>query len=193
MFRNLYDWTLRLAADRRAVPVLALVSFAESSVFPIPPDALLIPMCLAARYRAYWFAFVCSVASVLGGLLGYAIGYFAYETLGRPIVAFYGLEAAMETYRTWFARWGLWVILIKGLTPIPYKVVTIASGVAAFDPIVFVLASIVTRAGRFYILAALLWRFGEPVRAFIEERLTLLGWGFLVVVVGGFLIVRYAI
>ena len=157
MFRSLYDRMLRLAAHRRALPALALVSFAESSVFPIPPDAMLIPMCLAARDRAFRFAFVCSVASVLGGVLGYAIGYFAYETIGRTIVAFYGLESAMENYRALFAVWGLWIILIKGLTPIPYKVVTIASGVAAFDPAVFVVASIVTRAGRFYILAALLW------------------------------------
>lgn len=190
MFRSLYKWTLRLAAHRHALPALALVSFAESSFFPIPPDAMLIPMCLARRDQAFRFAFVCTIASVLGGILGYAIGYFAYETLGRPIVEFYGLQAAMDSYRAMFAEWGLWIILIKGLTPIPYKVVTIASGVAAFDPLVFVLASIVTRAGRFFIVAALIWRFGPPIQAFIEKRLTILGLGFLAVVIGGFVLVR---
>ncbi|MSO54190.1 MAG: DedA family protein [Rhodospirillales bacterium] len=190
MFRSLYDWTLRLAAHRRALPALALVSFAESSFFPIPPDAMLIPMCLARRDQAFRFAFVCTIASVLGGILGYAIGYFAYETVGRPIVELYGLQAAMDSYRTMFAEWGLWIILIKGLTPIPYKVVTIASGVAAFDPLVFILASIVTRAGRFFIVAALIWKFGPPIQAFIEKRLTILSLGLLAVVIGGFVLVK---
>ncbi len=191
MFFRLYNWTMRQAAGRHAVPTLAAVSFAESSFFPIPPDVMLIPMCLAARARAFYYAAVCSGASVLGGLLGYAIGYFLYEAVGRPIVEFYGLERSFATFQSTFAIWGLWIILIKGLTPIPYKIVTIASGVAAFDLPVFIVASVVTRGVRFFGEAALLWRFGPPIRAFIERRLTILGWIFLVGLIGGFLVLRY--
>lgn len=193
MLARLYDWTMTQAAGPRAVPALAAVSFAESSFFPIPPDVMLVPMCLADRARAFHFALVCTVASVAGGVLGYAIGYFLYETIGRAIVGFYGLEAGFDAYQRAFAQWGLWIILIKGLTPIPYKVVTIASGVAVFDPLVFVLASIATRGARFYLEAALLWRFGAPIRGFIERRLNLLTCLFLIALIGGFIIVRYAL
>lgn len=191
MFTRLYNWTMRQAAGRHAVPTLAAVSFAESSFFPIPPDVMLIPMCLAARVRAFYYAGVCSATSVLGGILGYAIGYFLYEAVGRPIVEFYGLERSFEAYQATFAQWGLWIILIKGITPIPYKIVTIASGVAAFDPMTFLLASVVTRSARFYSEATLLWYFGPPIRAFIEKRTTLLGWIFLAGLFGGFLVMRY--
>jgi membrane protein YqaA with SNARE-associated domain len=152
---------------------------------------MLVPMCLADRVRAFHFAMVCTISSVAGGVLGYAIGYFLYEAVGRAIVGFYGLEAGFDAYQRAFAQWGLWIILIKGLTPIPYKVVTIASGVAVFDPVVFVAASIVTRGARFYIEAALLKRFGAPIRAFIERRLNQLMWLFLIALIGGFLAVRF--
>ena len=193
MIRRLYDWTLALAAHRHATAALAAVSFAESSIFPIPPDALLVPMCIADRTRAFFYGMVCTVASVLGGLLGYAIGLLLYETIGAAIVRFYGLDAAFESYRALFAEWGLWIILIKGLTPIPYKVVTIASGVAEFDLVVFTLASIATRGARFMLEAALLWRFGPPIRSFIERRLELITTISLVAIVVGFLLVKYAI
>jgi len=188
---NLYNWTLAQAAGPRAVKVLALVSFVESSVFPLPPDVMLVPMCLADRERAFYFATVCTLASVLGGLLGYAIGYFLYATLGRPIIEFYGLQAAFDTFQATFAEWGLWIVLIKGMTPIPYKVVTIAAGVAKFDLLVFTLASIATRGARFYLEALLLWYFGRPIRAFIERRLAPLTWIFFIGLIGGFLAVRY--
>lgn len=191
MLRGLYDWVMRLAAHERALPALAVISFLESSVFPIPPDVMLIPMVLADRTRAFRIALVCTIASVLGGLLGYAIGYYLFETLGEWVVRTYGMQAGLAAFRAGFEEYGIWIILIKGLTPIPYKLVTIASGAAHFDLFTFVWASIVTRGLRFFLVAALLWKFGEPIRSFIEERLTLLTWLFLIALVGGFVAFRY--
>lgn len=186
MLRALYDQVLRLAAHRHAGGWLALVAFAESSVFPVPPDAMLLPMCLARPERAWRYAAICTVASVLGGLLGYALGYFLFEALAQPVLAAYGHAEALQTFRAWFDRWGAAVILIKGLTPIPYKIVTIAAGAAAFDPWIFLITSAITRGARFFLLAALLRRYGLPMRAFIERRLTLLTSLAAVAVLGGF-------
>jgi membrane protein YqaA with SNARE-associated domain len=191
MFQRLYDWTMSLASHRRAMPALAAVSFAESSVFPIPPDAMLIPMILADRERAWTMAAVCTVASVLGGILGYIIGYFLFEAVGRPILDFYGYQEEFQRFADAYNEWGLWIILIKGLTPIPYKLVTIASGVAHFDPVVFLLASIATRAARFFLVAALLRRFGPPIRSFVEKNLTAVATTALLLIVGGFVAVKY--
>ncbi|MDI1285401.1 MAG: DedA family protein [Reyranella sp.] len=191
MIRGLYDWVIRLAGHPRAIPALGVVSFLESSFFPIPPDVMLIPMVLANREKAFRIALVCTVCSVLGGLLGYAIGYYFLETIGEWVVRTYGLQAGLEKFRVGFHEWGIWIILIKGLTPIPYKLVTIASGAAHFDLFTFVWASIVTRGIRFFLVAALLWKFGEPIRSFIEKRLTLLTWLFLIALVGGFVAFRY--
>ncbi len=193
MLRSLYDWTMRQASGPQAPRVLAIVSFTESSVFPIPPDVLLVPMVLAQRARAWFFAGLCTVASVLGGLLGYAIGYFLFETIGRWVIDLYGMQKAFETFRSSYAEWGLWIILIKGLTPIPFKIVTIASGAAQFDLVVFVLAAAVTRGARFYLVAALIYRFGAPIRDFIERRLTLVTTLFAVGLVGGFVVLRYVL
>ncbi len=193
MMRRAYDWTMRMASHPRAPHALFGVSFAESSVFPIPPDVMLIPMVVANRAKAWFYAAVCTMGSVLGGILGYAIGYFLYETLGMWVINTYGLAAQFEAYRAAYQEWGLWIILIKGLTPIPYKLVTIASGAAAFDFWVFLAASIVTRGGRFFMVAALLYWFGEPIREFIERRLTLVTTAFVVALVGGFVVVRYLI
>jgi membrane protein YqaA with SNARE-associated domain len=191
MFQRLYDWTLSLATHRHAMRALAVVSFVESSVFPIPPDALLIPMVLADRARAWRMAAVCTVASVLGGILGYAIGYFLFETVGRPILDFYGYQEEFQRFADAYNEWGLWIILIKGLTPIPYKLVSIASGVAHFDPVVFLLASIATRGARFFLVAALLRRFGPPIRGFVEKNLTAVATTALLLIVGGFVAVKY--
>ncbi|QEX19288.1 cytochrome b561 [Hypericibacter terrae] len=193
MLRRLYDWTMGLASRPNALLALAAVSFAESSFFPIPPDAMIVPMVLARPDRAWRIALVATVASVLGGALGYAIGYYLFETLGQSLIQLYGYQAKFEAFKQAYNEWGLWIILIKGLTPIPYKLVTIASGAAAFDFPIFMLASIVTRGLRFFIVAALLRRFGEPIRDFVERRLTLVATAFLLAVVGGFLIVRYVI
>ena len=192
MFRNLYDWTMRQAAGRHAEPALAAISFAESSFFPIPPDVMLIPMVLARQERAWWIAATCTISSVLGGIVGYAIGYFLFATFGKMIIDFYDMQAGFEAYQATFAEYGLWIILIKGLTPIPYKLITIASGVAKFDFLIFVLASIVTRGLRFFAVSALLWKYGAPIREFIDKRLNLLGYGFLGLLVSGFLVVRFA-
>src|SRR6478735_2877678 len=189
--RRLYDWVIRLAGHPRAIPAMGVVSFAESSFFPIPPDVMLVPMILANRQKAFKIAVVCTVCSVLGGLLGYAIGFYFFETIGAWVVETYGLQAGLEKFRDEFARYGTWVILIKGLTPIPYKLVTIASGAAHFDLFTFVWASIVTRGLRFFLVAALLWKYGEPIRAFIEKRLTLVMWLFLIALVGGFVAVKF--
>ena len=190
MLRRLYDRILALAASPRAPLWLALVSFAESSFFPVPPDALLIPMAIARPDRAYRYALICTIASVVGGMLGYLIGYALYDTLAAPLIHFYHYEAAADAFVQKFQEWGLWVILIKGLTPIPYKIVTITSGLAHFNFGVFILASVITRGARFFLLAFLLRRFGAPVRAFIERRLTLVTSVSAVAIVAGFLVLR---
>jgi membrane protein YqaA with SNARE-associated domain len=190
MLRRLYLRTLALAASPRAPWWLAAIAFAESSFFPIPPDALLIPMALARPDRAWRLALVCTVASVAGGALGYFIGYAVFDQLARPVIAFYGYGARFAAFQAMYAQYGLWIILIKGLTPIPYKIVTIASGAAHFNFAVFMVASVVTRGARFFMVAALLRFFGTPVRDFIERRLTLVTSLLAAGVVGGFLILK---
>ncbi len=191
MLRSFYDLVLRLAGHRHAGRWLGVVSFAESSVFPVPPDAMLVPMCLARPDRAWRYAAICTVASVLGGVLGYAIGFFLFEAVAQPILAAYGHAEALRSFRDWFARWGAAVILIKGLTPIPFKIVTIGAGAAGFDPWMFLLTSIVTRGARFFLVAALLRRFGAPVRDFIEQRLTLITTAVAVAILLGFAALRF--
>ena len=190
MLHRLYMRTLALAASPRALWWLAAVAFAESGFFPIPPDALLIPMALARPDRAWRFATVCLVASVAGGALGYLIGYAVFDQLARPLIDFYGYGDRFAAFQDLYARYGLWIILIKGLTPIPYKIVTIASGAARFDFPLFMAASVVTRGARFFLVAALLRFFGTPVRDFIERRLTLVTSLLAAGVVGGFLALK---
>ncbi len=191
MLQRLYDWTISLATRRHAPSALAAVSFAESSVFPIPPDALLVPMCLARRDRCWVFASICTLASVIGGLFGYAIGFFLMETLGAWIISIYGYGDRIAAFQAAYQEYGLWMLVIGGLTPFPYKVVTIASGAAHFDVLVFVLASILTRGTRFFVVAGLLWWFGPAIRDFIERRLKLVAWAFLFALIGGFVAVTY--
>ena len=191
MIRGLYDWTLSLAQSRHALWALAVIAFLESSVFPIPPDILMIPMILAAPSRAFLIAGVALVSSVLGGLLGYYIGYGLFESIGRPVLEFYGKDAYFEEFRTTYNDWGAWAVLIAGITPFPYKVITILSGATALNMPVFIAASIVARGVRFFIVAALLWKFGAPIRDFIERRLGLMFTLFMVILLGGFLAVRY--
>jgi membrane protein YqaA with SNARE-associated domain len=188
---RLYSRTLAVAAHRHAMVAMALISFAESSFLPLPPDFLLIPMILAQPRRAWLIATVCTVTSVLGGYVGYAIGYFLFDALGRPLFEFYHLMDKYEAFKAAFAQWGAWIIIIKGLTPIPFKLVTIASGAAQFNLSAFTLASIVSRGLRFFVLATLLWRYGEPIRDFIERRLMLVTSLVAAALVGGVLVLRY--
>ena len=185
MMQRVYDWTMRMAAHEKAPIALFWVAFAESSFFPIPPDVMLIPMVLARRDKAWVYAAICTAGSVIGGILGYAIGYFLYETLGQWVISAYGLGPQFEAYRAAYNEWGLWIILIKGLTPIPYKIVTITSGFAAYNFGLFILFSVLTRGARFFVLAFLLHRYGESARHIIEKRLGL--WvllGAIVIVIG---------
>jgi membrane protein YqaA with SNARE-associated domain len=190
MIRALYDWTMRLASHKRATPAMFAVSFAESSVFPIPPDVMLVPMVLARRDKAWWLATVCTVASVLGGLLGYAIGFFLFESLGQWLIGLYGHGDEVARAQEWFQHYGGWIVAAKGLTPFPFKVITITSGVAHLDIATFLIASVISRAPRFFIVAALLRAYGDPIRAFIEKRLTLVTMAFLALLVGGFLLIE---
>ncbi len=190
MLRSLYARTLALAASPRAAWWLAAVAFAEASCFPIPPDALLIPMALGRPREAWRFAAICTLASVLGGALGYFIGYAVFDQLAQPLIRLYGYSERFAAFQALYAQYGLWVILIKGLTPIPYKIVTIASGAAHFDFWVFMVASIATRGTRFFMVAALLRVFGRPVRDFIERRLALVTGALAAGVVGGFLLLK---
>ena len=191
MIRSLYDWTLRQAQHPRALWVLAIVSFIESSVFPIPPDVLMIPMILARPNRAWLIATVALVTSVLGGILGYAIGALFYDTLGQPILEALGKGDAMEAFNTRFNEFGFWPVLIAGITPFPYKVITIMSGWTGMPLGVFIVTSIIARGLRFFIVAGLLWKFGSPIRDFIEKRLGLLFTLFVIILLAGFYGVRF--
>jgi membrane protein YqaA with SNARE-associated domain len=191
VIHRLYAWMMRQAAGPHAERALAVVAFLESSVFPVPPDAMIVPMVLARPHAAWRIALVATAASVVGGLFGYLIGYALLETLGGWIIRLYGLEGRLEQFKAAYDHWGLWIILVKGLTPIPYKLVTIASGIAHFNLGVFILASIATRGARFFMVAALLRSYGPPIRAFIERRLTLVTSVFAGLVVLGFLSLRY--
>ncbi len=191
MIRKLYDWTLSLADSKHALWALAFVSFVESSVFPIPPDILMIPMILARPSRAWLIAGVALVASVLGGILGYYIGYGLFESVGRPVLEFYGKDAYFDDFSARYNEWGAWAVLAAGITPFPYKVITILSGSTGLNFAVFVIASIVARGLRFFIVAALLWKFGDPIRNFIERRLGLLFTIGVVVLLGGFYMVKF--
>ncbi len=180
-----------LASHRRAGWALGAVSFIESSVFPVPPDVLLIPMVLADRKKAWWYAFICTITSVLGGVLGYVIGSLLFEQVGGPLLEFYGYTDKFQVFQTKYEEWGAWAVFIAGVTPFPYKVITILSGVAALDPLTFVIASVLARGARFFLVAGLLWKFGEPIRTFIERRLHLLTIVFCGLLVGGFVFARF--
>lgn len=190
MIRRLYDWTLGLAQHRHALWALAVVAFVESSFFPIPPDILMIPMIIARPNRAWLIAGVALLASVLGGLLGYAIGALAFESLGQPILASLGKADAMAEFSTRFNDMGFWAVLVAGVTPFPYKVITIMSGWTGMPLGTFIMTSILARGLRFFVVAGLLWRFGAPIRDFIERRLGLMFTLAVALLIGGFMVVK---
>ena len=191
MIQRLYNWTLSMAEHPHALWVLALVSFVESSIFPIPPDILMIPMILAAPSRAFVIAGVALVSSVLGGLLGYAIGALAFDAVGQPILQALGKADSMEAFNGRFNDVGFWAVLIAGITPFPYKVITIMSGWTAMPLGTFIVTSIIARGLRFFIVAALLWKFGTPIKTFIEKRLPLMFTLFVLVLIGGVYAVKF--
>lgn len=171
MLRKLYDWCLGAAGKPHASWALGSISFAESSFFPVPPDVMLVPMSLARPDRAYYYAMLCTLTSVAGGVVGYLIGWLLYDSVGLWLIKLYGYGDKMEAFRTAYAQWGSLIILLKGLTPIPYKLVTITSGFAGYNLALFILFSLITRGARFFLIAFLLNRYGLQARAFIEERL----------------------
>ncbi|MEP3247866.1 MAG: YqaA family protein [Sneathiella sp.] len=193
MLRRLYDYTMNLAARPRAKTFLGGIAFIESSVFPIPPDVMLIPMVLANRSQAWRIAFICSLFSVLGGLFGYVIGYYFFELVGEAIVGFYGYEEKFTHFKNQYDEWGGWIVAFFGLTPFPYKVITIASGAAQLNLAIFIVASVLSRSARFFLVAGLLMKFGEPIRDFIEKYLGILTIVFFVLLFGSFVVLKYVV
>ncbi len=188
MLRRLYDWTMAQTVTPHAMWTLAIVSFIESSIFPIPPDVLIIPMVLAARAKAWRIA---AVSSVIGGFGGYAIGLFLFDQVATPILGFYGYMQKFETFQNLYNEWGTWIVFGAGITPFPYKVITIASGLTGLNPVIFGTASVLSRGIRFFLVAGLLWKFGEPIRAFIEAHLGKLATAFFALLIGGFVALKY--
>lgn len=189
--KKIYDWALEVSSHKQAIWFLAVISFAESSFFPIPPDVILIPMILARPSKAWFIAMVCTIASVMGGFFGYAIGNFLDESVASPILEFYGYLDEFSAFKEHYNKWGAWIVAAAGLTPFPYKVITIASGAVQLDLSVFTIASILSRGARFFIIAALLYKFGEPMKVFIEKRLGLLATLFIILLFGGFALLKF--
>lgn len=189
--RSIYDHTLNLAAKQNALTWLFIISFIESSFFPIPPDIMIIPMVLATPKDAYKIAGVATIASVLGGYFGYFIGVYGFELIARPLLEFYGYMAQFTKFENYYHEYGAWIVFGAGITPFPYKIITIASGVVQLDLVVFTIASIIARGMRFYLIAWLLKRFGDPMKVFIEKNLNLLSVLFLLLLIGGFAAVKF--
>ena len=186
MFKDLYNWTIAQAASPRAPYVLGAIAFAESSFFPIPPDVILVPMSLAQPRRAWTYALICTIASVLGGVLGYAIGSIFYDTAGLWLINLYGYGAKVDALKAFYDQWGAWFILLKGLTPIPFKLVTIVSGLLRYNFPLFVALCIVTRGARFFVLALLMNRFGESIKVLLERYFALFLGLIVATILGGF-------
>ena len=193
MLLRLYNYLIVLAGHKYALSVLAIVAFVESSIFPIPPDVMLIPMVIAARNRAWLIAGVCTLFSVLGGLFGYLIGVFLFEEIGRPIFEFYNFSNQFSEFTVKYNEWGAWAVLIAGITPFPYKVITILSGFSRIDIVIFIVFSIIARGARFFIVAVLLWYYGEAIKIFIERHLGWLLAIFILLLLGSFVLVRFVI
>ncbi len=188
--RRIYDYTLNLASKQNALTWLFIISFIESSFFPIPPDIMIIPMVLATPKQAYKIAGVAMIASVLGGWFGYFIGVYGFELIARPLLEFYGYMKQFGEFENYYHQYGAWIVFGAGITPFPYKIITIASGVVRLDLVVFTIASIVARGMRFYFIAWLLKRYGNPMKVFIEKNLNLLSVLFLLLLIGGFAAVK---
>ncbi len=187
----IYDWSMRISRTKYALCFLIIFSFVESSFFPIPPDVLLIPMVLACRNKAWLYAGFCTIASVLGGYLGYGIGMFLYDLVAVPILNFYGYMQQFDEFKQYYNEWGAWIVFGAGVTPFPYKVITIASGITHLDLFTFTIASVLSRGLRFFLVAGLLWYFGAKIQAFIEKNLGWLSIVFFILLIGGFVALKY--
>ncbi len=193
IIRRLYDWVIHWAETPYAVPALFLLAFAESSFFPIPPDVLLIALAVSIPRKSFYYALICLIASVVGGMLGYGIGLFAYDTIGIKIVEFYHGQPIMAKIQNWYDTYGFWGILIAAITPIPYKVFTIASGVFHFNFVTFMGASILGRGFRFFLVGTFIFFFGAKARTFIEKYFDILAIIFTILLIGGFLVIKFVI
>jgi membrane protein YqaA with SNARE-associated domain len=189
--KKLYDWVLSWAHSPYGIWALFLLSFCESSFFPIPPDVLLIALCVSIPKRSFYFALICSAGSVLGGLLGYLIGYSFMSTVGMPIIEFYDLTSQFQRLQSVYTEYDAWAIAIAGFTPIPYKVFTITAGAFHINVFVFALASLISRSARFFIISTLIYFFGVKIQAFIEKYFNFLSIAFVILLIGGFLLIRY--
>ena len=193
MLRKTYDWVLHWASTRHAVPALFLLAFTESSFFPIPPDVLLLAMCVAVPKRSFQFALICSVASVLGGMFGYLLGWQFMDLVGHRIVDFYGFQPQFDKIGHWYNEYHAWAVAAAGFTPLPYKVFTIAAGMFEVNFPIFVMASLASRSARFFILAALIWKFGPKVKELIDRYFNMLPIVFFAGLVLGFIILKWAV
>lgn len=191
LIKKLYDWVLHWAETPYGIPALFLLAFAESSFFPVPPDVLLIALAISISKKSFKYATICTVGSVLGGIVGYGIGLHGYEMVGKPIVEFYHGQEKMDMIKELYTQYGFWGILFAAVTPIPYKVFTIASGVFKFDFLLFVIASVIGRATRFFVVAGLIWKFGPPIRDFIDKYFNILCFVFMILLVGGFIAIKF--
>lgn len=189
--KAIYDWCMHLVSGKYALPALCVVSFVESSFFPIPPDIFLIPLILANRSKAFKIAFWTTLFSVIGGMFGYAIGYFLYDTVGVSILNFFHYTQKFEQFKHLYNEYGAWIVFGAGVTPFPYKIITIASGVTHLNIPVFILASVIARGLRFFLIAGLLWKFGEPMKNYIEKNLGWLSILFFILLVGGFCLIKF--
>ncbi len=190
IFRKLYDWTLEKASRKEASWFLSIVSFAESSFFPIPPDIILIPMVLAKRAKAFFYALICTLSSVLGGVFGYIIGLMLFNSIGMFLINFYHFDEQVTQFKNYYNSYGAWIVIIAGFTPFPFKVITIASGLFQLNFIIFILCSFFSRGARFYIVTGLLYFFGDKIKIFIDKYFNLLTIIFFILLIGGILIIK---
>jgi len=191
LLRKLYEWTLAKAAHKNASWFLSIISFAESSFFPIPPDIILIPMIIAKKIKAFFYAFICTISSVIGGVAGYCIGYFFYNNIGIIIVDYYGLLDQFENFEQYYNDFGIWIVLGAGFTPFPFKFITMASGVFELNFFLFIFASLIARGGRFYLIAILLKIFGDKIKLLIEKYFNLLASLFFILLIGSIVLVKF--
>lgn len=191
IMKAIYDWCMRMVSGPYALPALLVIAFVESSFFPIPPDLLLIPLVLARRNQAFKIALWTTIASVVGGWFGYFIGWFLYDSVGVRVLEFYHYREQFEEFCKYYHEWGAWIVFGAGITPFPYKIITIASGVAHLDFWVFTIASVIARGMRFFLVAWLLWKYGAPMKAYIEKNLGWLSVVFLILLFGGFYLLKY--